>query len=80
MVVDAVIRHWVTVVIPIEAGTGRLGLKIIDLAVYFYANDGLVASTQLERLQRDFDFLTGLFNWVGLRANMAKTVGMVCQP
>ena len=32
MVVDAVIRHWVTVVTPTEADTGGLVLTIIDLA------------------------------------------------
>ena len=47
MVVDAVIRHWVTVVTSTEVGTGGLGLTIVDLAAYFYANDGLVVSTQL---------------------------------
>ena len=31
VVVDAVIRHWVMVVTPTEAGTGGLGLTIIDL-------------------------------------------------
>ena len=45
MVVDVIIRHCVTVVTPKEAGTGGFGLTIIDLAGYFYANDGLVAST-----------------------------------
>ena len=46
VVVDAVIRHWVTVVMPIEAGMGGLGLTIIDLVSYFYADNGLVASPQ----------------------------------
>ena len=32
VVVDAVICHWVMVVTPPEAGTGGLGLTIIDLA------------------------------------------------
>ena len=50
VVVDAVIRHWVTVVTPTEAVTGGLCLTIIDLATYFYADDGLVAPTQPERL------------------------------
>ena len=63
---DSVIRHWVTVAMPTEAGTGGLGLTIIDLAEYFYENDGLKASTQPERLQRVFYILTGLFNRVGL--------------
>ena len=67
-------------VTPTEAGTGGLGLTIINLTAYFYADDGLVASTQPERLHREFDVLTGLFDRVGLRNNMAKTAGMVCQP
>ena len=46
LVVDAVIRHWVTVVAATEAGTEGLGLLIWDLVAYFYADDGLVASTQ----------------------------------
>ena len=44
-VMDAIIRHWVTMVIPTKAGTGGLGLEIIDLVAYSYANNGLVAST-----------------------------------
>ena len=43
---DDIIHHWVMVVTPTEAVTGGLGLKIIDLATYFYADDSLVASTQ----------------------------------
>ena len=80
MVGDAVIRHWVTVVTPTEAVTGGLGLTIIDLAAYFYANEGLVASTQPEMPQRAFGILTSLFDRFGLHINMEKTVGMVCHP
>ena len=80
VVVDAVIHHWVTVVTPTEAGTGGLGLKIIDLAAYFYANDILVELTQPERLQRTFNVLNSLFDRVELRTNTANMVGMVCQP
>ena len=46
MVVYDIIRQWVTGVTTTEAVTGGLGLMIIDLASYFYADDGLVASTQ----------------------------------
>ena len=80
MVVDAVIRHWVTVVMPTEAVMVGLGLTIIYLAAYFYANNVLVASNQPERLQKAFDILTSLFDHVSLCTNMAKTVGVVCQP
>ena len=79
-VLDSVIRHWVTLVTPTAEGTGGLSLTIIDLASYFYTNDGLVASTQPERLQRNFDVLTGIFDRFHLQKNTANTVGMVCQP
>ena len=78
VVVDAVIRHWVTVVMPKDVVTGGLGLTIIDLAEYFYAHDGLMAFTQTDRIHRAFDVLAGLFDRVDLLTNTAKTVGMVC--
>ena len=51
-----------------------------DLAEYFYADDGLVVWTQLERLQKEFDFLASLFGRVSLRENIRKMVSMACQP
>ena len=80
VVVDAFIRHWVTVVDPTKEGMEGLGLSIQDLEAYFYANNGLIALTQPERLQRAFKVLTSLFNWVGLSTNTRKTVSMDCQP
>ena len=80
VVLDSVICHWVTVVTPTEARTGFLGLMIIYLLAYFYANDSLVSSTQPERLHRAFYVLAGLFNQVVLWINTVNTVGMVCQP
>ena len=72
VVVDAVIRHWVTVVTPSAEGTGGLGLTIMDLATYFYADDGLMLWTQPERTQRVFDVLTGLFYWVVLQKKLQR--------
>ena len=54
---------------PVDKGPGGV----------IYAEDELVALTQLERLQRAFSVLTGLFDRVGLRKNTRKTVSMVCQ-
>ena len=51
-------------------------MSIWDLAVYFYADDGLVTSTQLESLKRAFGVLTGLFYQVGLSTNKRKTVSI----
>ena len=39
VIVDAVIFHWVKVVTPTEVGTGKLGLTIIYLEDYFYAEN-----------------------------------------
>ena len=79
VVVDAFIHHWVTLVTPTEVGTGGLGLTIIDLAAYFYTNNGLVAPTHPVRLHRAFDILTRIFDRVSLRINTGKTFSMVCQ-
>ena len=80
VVVDAVIHHWLTLVVPTEEGMELLGLLIQDLEVYFYSNDGLVASTQPERLQSLFNVLTCLFDRVFLITNMQKAVIMAFQP
>ena len=54
--------------------------RLTEKAEFFYANDGMVASTDPGWLQSEFDRLTGLFEWVGLWTNVRKTVGMVCWP
>ena len=43
IVVDAVIRHWVTAVASNEDGMEGIYLLIRDLADYFYSNNGIVA-------------------------------------
>ena len=80
MVLDAFIRHWVTVVAATKEGLESIDLPIRDMAAYFYSDDGLVASPQLERLQSSFDVLTGLFDRVGLWKNARNTVSMACYP
>ena len=59
-----------------EEGHQRLTIK----AALFYADDEVVASTDLGWLHSVFDFLTGMFDRVGLQNNFRKTVGMVCRP
>ena len=49
-----------------EEGRQRLTVK----AEFFYADNEVVASTDLGWLQSAFDFLTGLFDWVGLWKNV----------
>ena len=61
-------RQWA------EEGHQRLTVK----EEFFYAGDGVVDSTDSGWLQLAFDFLMGLFDWVGLRTNVRKTVGVMC--
>ena len=47
---------------------------------YFYADNGMVASSDSAWLQGAFNALVGLFDRVGLRTNGWKSVSMVCHP
>ena len=80
MVVDSVIRHWVTAVVATEKGVYGIDLTIRYLESYFYANCGLIASPQPESLQRPIDVLAGLFDRVGIQTITQKTVSMAFQP
>ena len=73
---NAIILHWLTVVALTEAGAYVLGVVIRYLAEYVYTDDGLVASTQPERLNKVFDVLTDLFDQVVLRTSTRKTLSM----
>ena len=46
----------------------------------FYADDGMVDSLDYNWLQGAFNTLVGLFDRVGLRNNVGKTVSMICHP
>ena len=77
---DAVICHWVKAVAAIETCTEGLGLSIWYLALYFYADNGLITSTQPERLQWVLNILSGLLDRVGIRTNKQNMVSMACHP
>ena len=70
VVVNDVIRQWVTVVVPTEDGAEGPGETIQELVDYFYAYDGVVASTRPERLKRKFSVLKDLYNHVDLHKNL----------
>ena len=56
---------------------GEEGRHQADL---FYAEYGMVASSDPRWLQWSFDTLVSIFERVGLRTNVRKTVRMVCRP
>ena len=77
---DAVVRHWVHRVVEKAEARGETGREVRHRAALFYADDGMVASSDPAWLQGAFTALVGLFDRVGLRTNAGKTVSMVCHP
>ena len=82
LVVGNTIQHWVTVMGRPQKGTEQegMGTSIQAFLPLFYADDGIVASSESARCQGAFDALTGLFGRVGHCTNKGKTVGMSCWP
>ena len=52
----------------------------MNQAALFYTDDGMVESSDPRWLQWSFDTLVSIFERVGLRTNVRKTVSMVCRP
>ena len=73
-------RHWLTGVIADAEERGNLGKEGRHQVALFYADDGMVASSDPRWLQGAFNTLVGLFDRVGLRTNVGNIVGMVCHP
>ena len=76
MVVDEVVRHWVTLEVEEAEKRGDMGKEGRHQAALFYADNGVVASSDPRWLQWAFNALVGLFERVGLRNNVGKTVSM----
>ena len=54
--------------------------SLMGKAAFFYADNGLVSSTDLGWLQYLFDTLTVLFDQVGLQTHVCNTMRVVCKP
>ena len=72
VVVYSVILHWVTVVAAIKVDAELLDVLVKDFAEYFYAGDGIIVYSQLDRLKKAFGVLTNLFGRFGLWVNKRK--------
>ena len=79
VVVDVVVCHWATMALEEAEKRGERGNEGRHQAALFYAENGMVASSDPRWLQWAFDALVSLFERVGLRKNVGKTVSMVCR-
>ena len=80
VVVDAVVRHWLTGVIAGAEDQGECGKEGGHQAALFYADDAMVASSGPLWLQGAFNNLVGLFDRVGLRTNIGRHLAWSVAP
>ena len=80
VVVDAMVRHWGTVMVEGAEERGERGQEGRYYNALLYADGIMVASSDLRWLQGTFSTLVGMFDRLGLRTNAGKTVGMVFHP
>ena len=59
---------------------GETGREGRHQSAVFYADDGMIVSSDPAWLQGDFSALVAIFDRVGLRTNVGKTVSMACHP
>ena len=80
MVVDAVARLWIDRIFDETEEKGETGREGRHQLVVFYADDGMVVSSEPAWIQGAFSALVAIFDRVGLRTNVGKTVSMACHP
>ena len=77
VVLNAVVRHWVEETVESAGRQGGGGQEGIHQNPLSYADDGMIALSDLGWLQGVFSTLVSLFDLLSLRKNVRKTVGMV---
>ena len=75
-----IICEWLRREVGIEAAQKGLGKKCSEFLAEFYADDGIIANREPERLQQSLDALVALFERVGLITNTEKTKAMTMIP
>ena len=80
VVVDAVVRHWVALMVEGAEEQGKRGQEGRHHNALFYAVDGMIAFLDPQWIQSAFSTLVSLHDRMVLRTNVRKTVDMFCRP
>ncbi len=78
--VNIMVREWLHQTLGEEVACNGLRDHVVQILVAFYVNNGLIASCDPVWLQESFDVFIGLFEWIGMFTNAAKTKSMICIP
>ena len=66
VMVDVVVQPWLSIVLVEAMVPEGCGKVIQRMESFFYADDGIIISTQSDWLQWAFGILTCMFDWVVL--------------
>ena len=80
VVVDVVVQHWIDGIVDEAEEQGETGREGRHQSAVFYADGGMVISSDPAWLQSAFSALVATFDRVGLLTNVGKTFSMVCHP
>ena len=78
VLVDTVVRHWMNRLVDEAEGKWETGREGRHQSEMFYADYGMVVSSDPAWLQGAFTALVAIFDRVCLMTNVGKTVSMVC--
>ena len=78
MVVDAVVHLWISLVAGLVGGKDRCVGKVRHRAAFFYADYGMVSSTEPFFMQGVFGTLTRFFDRLGFRKHFGNKFGILC--
>ena len=80
MLICAVLRHWVEVMVESAEDWSGRGQEGRHQNALFYTDEVMIKLSDMRWLQGAFSTLVGLFDRVGLKTNIGKTLGMVFRP
>ena len=80
MVLDVVVRHWISLAEKQFNGLEGWERKVLCCAILFYKDDGLIDYTDNKWVQGAFNILTGLFDRVGIGTMLVKWSGFSSAP
>ena len=77
MVIDVMFWRWIMFLMEEAVVSYGFEMEIHNMASFFYMDYGLIKSTCPDWIQWAVDFLTGIFEWVGVWKSYGNTVGLV---
>ena len=80
IVADAVVRHWVVVMMEVAEEQGERVQESRHQNALFCADDGMVALLDPRWIQDSCSTLVSLFDSLGQQINFGGKSGMICRP